>query len=99
MKKIYTKDIQNRKTTKQFELEHFTLKQIYTNSNFIKLLRWNALDKLNKLPKKSSKTLITNRCVKTINKKTFHKFSNLSRTVFINLAKSGLISGLRKSSW
>jgi len=99
MKKIHTKDIRNRKTAKQFELEHFILKKIYTNSNFIKLLRWNALDKLNKLPKISSKTLISNRCVKTINKKTFHKFSNLSRTVFLNLAKSGLISGLRKSSW
>lgn len=99
MKKIFTKDIKNRKTVKQFELEHFILKQIYINSNFIKLLRWNALDKLNKLPKQSSKTLISNRCIKTINKKTFHKFSNLSRTVFLNLAKSGLISGLRKSSW
>src|SRR6476620_10793237 len=99
MKKIITKDITYRKKVKQSELEHFVLKQIYTNSNFLKMLRWNALDKLNKSLKHGSKTLLSNRCVKTINKKTFHKFSNLSRTVFLRLAKSGLISGLRKASW
>lgn len=99
MKKIIAKDVKNRKKIKQFELEHFVLKQIYTNSNFFKMLRWNALNKLNKSSKQSSKTLLSNRCVKTINKKTFHKFSNLSRTVFLKLAKSGLISGLRKASW
>lgn len=99
MKKIVAKDIKNRKIIKQFELERFVLKQIYTNSNFIKLLRWNALNKLNKLSNRSSKTILSNRCVKTINRKTFHKFSNLSRTVFLKLAKSGAISGLRKASW
>lgn len=99
MKKIAGKDIKNRKIVKQFELEHFVLKQIYANSNFLKTLRWNALNKLNKSSKQGSKTLLSNRCVKTINKKTFHKFSNLSRTVFLKLAKSGLISGLRKACW
>ena len=96
MKKILAKDIKNRTNFKQLELEHFVLKQIYANSNFIKMLRWNAVNKLTKL---SSKTLISNRCIKTINRKTFHKFSNLSRTVFLKLAKSGLVSGLRKASW
>lgn len=99
MKKIFAKDVINRKTIKQFELEHFVLKQISTNSNFIKLVKWNAINKLNNLTKKSSKVVISNRCIKTINKKIFHKFSNFSRIVFLRLAKSGVISGLRKSSW
>ena len=99
MKKLFAKDRENRKTVKQLELEHFILKQISTNSNFLKTVRWNALDKLSNLPKKSSKTVLTNRCVKTINKKTFHKFTNFSRTVFLKLVQSGSISGIRKSSW
>jgi ribosomal protein S14 len=99
MKKLFAKDKNTRKIVKQFELKHFILKQISSNSNFIKLLRWNALNTLSNLPKRSSKTFISNRCIKTVNKKTFHKFSNFSRTVFLKLAKSGLISGLRKSSW
>jgi ribosomal protein S14 len=99
MKKIFAKDRKNRKTVRQLELEHFILKQISTNLNFLKTVRWNALYKLSDLSKQSSKTVLSNRCVKTINKKTFHKFTNFSRTVFLKLVKSGYISGMRKSSW
>ena len=99
MKKLFAKDAKNRQTVKQLELERFILKQISTNSNFLKTIRWNALFKLSNISKKSSKTVLSNRCVKTINKKTFHKFTNFSRTVFLKLVKSGQISGMRKSSW
>ena len=99
MKKIFASDKKTRNNVKDFELNHFILKQISSNSNFLKTTRWNAINKLSKLPKKSSKTVISNRCIKTINKKTFNKFSNFSRTVFIKLAKLGIISSLRKSSW
>jgi ribosomal protein S14 len=99
MKKLFAKDRKNRKIVKQLELKHFVLKQISTNSNFIKTTRWNALHKLSNISKNSSKTVLSNRCVQTINKKTFHKFSNFSRTVYLKLVKSGYISGIRKSSW
>ena len=99
MKKLFAKDQKNRNSVKQLELQHFIFKQISTNSNFLKTLRWNSLNQLSKLPSKSSKTTLSNRCLKTINKKTFHKFSKFSRIVFLKLAKLGFISGLRKSSW
>lgn len=99
MKKIFEKDKKHRSLIKQLELKHFILKQISSNSNFQKITKWNAFNKLNYLPKESSKTYITNRCVKTVNKKTFHKFSKFSRMVFLKLARNGSISGLRKSSW
>ena len=99
MKKILTKDKKTRMFIKDLELKHFILKQISNNNNFQKITKWNALNKLSYLPKFSSKTYITNRCVKTVNKKTFHKFSNFSRMVFLKLARNGYISGLRKSSW
>ena len=99
MKKLFAKDKENRKTVKELELKHFILKQISTNSNYLKTVRWNALHKLSNVSKNGSKTVLSNRCVKTINKKTFHKFTNFSRTVFLKLVKSGQISGFRKSSW
>ena len=55
MKKLFAKDRENRKNIKQLELEHFILKQISTNSNLLKPIRWNALYKLSNMPKKSSK--------------------------------------------
>jgi len=99
MRKLFAKDKRNRKIVKQLELKHFVLKQISTNSNFLKTTRWNALHKLSNISNSSSKTVISNRCIQTINKKTFHKFSNFSRTVYLKLVKSGYISGIRKSSW
>ena len=99
MKKLFAKDKRNRKIVKQLELKHFVLKQISTNSNFLKTTRWNALYKLSNISKNGSKTVISNRCIQTINKKAFHKFSNFSRTVYLKLVKSGYISGIRKSSW
>ena len=84
MKKLFAKDQESRKTIKQLELEHFVLKQISTNSNFLKTIRWNALHQLSTMSRKSSKTVISNRCVQTINKKTFNKFTKFSRTVFLS---------------
>ena len=98
MKKLFAKDKKNRQATRQLELKHFVLKQISTNSNVIKTARWNVLYKLGSF-KEGSKTVLSNRCVKTINKKIFHKFTNFSRTVFLKLVKLGQISGIRKSSW
>jgi ribosomal protein S14 len=99
MKKLFAKDRKNRLTVKQSELDRFVLKQISNNLNFLKVTRWNAVYKLTHLPKRNSKGYVSNRCVKTVNKKTFHKFSNFSRTVFFKLVRSGMISGMRKSSW
>lgn len=99
MKKLFAKDKRNRELVKQFELKHFVLKQISVNSNLLKTTRWKALYKLVNLSKETSKTVLSNRCVKTVNKKIFHKFTNFSRIVFLKLVKSGEISGIRKSCW
>lgn len=99
MKKLFVKDRKNRQIVKKLELKNFVLKQISTNSNFSRTTQWNALSKLSSLTKKRSKTVLSNRCIKTVNRKAFHKFTSFSRTVFLKLAKSGYISGMRKSSW
>lgn len=99
MKKLFSKDKKNRLTVKQKELKNFVLKQIANNINFFKIIRWNAIHQLTHIPKNASKTYLSNRCVKTVNKKTFHKFSNFSRTVFLKLVRSGMVSGMRKSTW
>jgi ribosomal protein S14 len=99
MKKLFVKDKKTRFEVKQSELKTFILKQIAHNFNFFKPVRWNAVQKLTLTNKKSSKTHFSNRCIKTINKKTFHKFSNYSRMEFLKLIRSGMVSGMRKSCW
>lgn len=99
MKKLIEKDKNVRKKVKQFEKKKFILKAIKNNLNLPHLLRFNAVDNLNIMTKKASKTLISNRCVSTINKKKFGKFTNYSRIFFLKLVKKGKIYGLTKTSW
>ena len=81
MKKLFAKDRRNRELVKQLELKHFILKQISTNSNFLRTTRWNALHKLANMS--NSKTIISNRCVQTINKKVYKfRFSEHKRSSY-----------------
>jgi ribosomal protein S14 len=98
MKKLLEKDKKIRKNIKILEQKKFILKTIYYNFWFINLIRLNALDGLNKLSNRSSKTFISNKCVLTRNKKRFNKLTSFSRIIFRQLAKKEKISGIYKSS-
>jgi ribosomal protein S14 len=98
MKKLLEKDKKIRKNNKILEQKRFILKTIYNNSWFLNLIRLNAVDSLNKLTNRSSKTFISNKCVVTKNKKRLNKLTNFSRIIFRNLAKKKKIPGIYKSS-
>ena len=99
MKKILAKDQKIRKIVNKLEKKRFILKSIQNNSNFCKLVRLNTFYKLSNLPVCSSSSLISNRCVETINKKKFTNLANFSRIVFLKLAKKGSIHGLKRYYW
>lgn len=99
MIKILEKDKQIRKKIQKFEKKKFILKNLSTNYNFFNLTRWNSYTHLKCLPVKSSKTFLTNKCIKTVNKKKFNKLTNFSRIVFLRLVKTKKISNIYKSSW
>jgi ribosomal protein S14 len=99
MKKLSIKDKKKRLNTNKCELKRFVLNTLLRNFNFSDITRWNASINLRYMPVNSSATRILNRCVLTINKKRLNKLSNFSRMVFLKLSRSGLISGIRKSSW
>ena len=99
MKKLLEKDKKIRKKIKEFEKKKFILKIIQNNSNLPYLLRFNASNDLNSITKKASKTLVSNRCVATINKKKFGKFTHYSRIFFLKLAEKKKIFGLIRASW
>lgn len=99
MKKILTKDKALRNSLKKNEILLFVLNCISNNSNFPKLTRWKALAKIKILNFHRSKSLLTNRCVSTINKKRFSKLTVYSRHLFLKLIREGKIYGFQKSSW
>lgn len=99
MKKLVEKDKKVRKKIKTLEKKKFVLKIIQNNLNLPYLLRFNASNNLNSISKQASKTLISNRCIATINKKKFGKLTNYSRIFFLKLAKNKKIFGLTPASW
>lgn len=99
MKKILAKDQKIRKEIKKLEKKRFILKAIQNNSNFCNLVRLNTFHKLSYLPTASSKSLISNRCVETINRKKFTNLANFSRIVFLKLVKKGSIYGMQRYYW
>lgn len=100
MKKQIQKDKLIRKLFNKRELNHIILKSIVKNENLPLVTKWNAILKLSNLSGRHNKTKFVSRCVLTNSKaklnKTFKKFSRLS---LLRLARSGVISGLKKASW
>ena len=99
MKILNIKNKKMREVIKKLEQRRFILKTISKNTNLFYLTRWKAFFKLRSLPKASSKTLITNRCIITRRKKRLTKVLNVSRLVFLNFARLAEISGIRKAVW
>ena len=99
MEKLLYKDKKLRKNIKKNELQYIVLKSIFKNLNFFTLIRWNAFGKLSQLAQQNNKTAITNRCIYSINKKRFNKLTKSSRHIFLKLIRSGVVHGIRKSSW
>lgn len=99
MKKKLQKDIKIRKIFNQQELKHVILKSIVKNENLSLIVKWNAISKLSNFSGAQNQTRFVNRCVLSKGKAKFTRiFKKFSRLSFLLLARSGKISGLRKSS-
>lgn len=100
MKKQTQKDKKIRKSYNKQELNHIILKSIVKNENLSLVLKWNAISKLSTFSGNQNKTRFVNRCILTNRKAKFNRiFKKFSRLSFLSLARSGAISGLKKSSW
>ena len=60
---------------------------------------YDALTKLQKLPKNASKVRLHNRCMMTGRPKGFIRQFGISRIQFREMASSGLIPGVMKARW
>jgi ribosomal protein S14 len=99
MKKLVEKDKKIRKNIETVERKKFILKLIQNNFNLPDLTRFNATHYSGHITKNASKTLISNRCLATVNKKKFGKLTHYSRIFFLKLARNKKIYGLIKASW
>ncbi len=62
-------------------------------------MKWEAMIKLQKLPKNSAKCRVHNRCGLTGRPRGYMRQFGISRVTFREMALDGLIPGVKKSSW
>lgn len=75
------------------------LKKLIADPNTDHDARLQAIDKLNKMPKNGSSVRLRNRCQITGRPRGFLRKFKLSRICFREMANTGLIPGVVKSSW
>jgi small subunit ribosomal protein S14 len=75
------------------------LREKVKNENLSEEERFEAMIKLQQLPKNSAKVRVRNRCELTGRSRGFYRKFKLSRIAFRELALRGMIPGVTKSSW
>jgi len=99
MKNLRQKDIKKRKLIYKSELTTFIFKTLSTNNRLKNSIRLNITLKLFNLSLNNFKTRSVNRCIFTNRKSKINKNFRFSRLLFLTIARSGQIYGLKKSSW
>tara|TARA_S200000501_G_C20493353_1_gene599238 strand:- start:254 stop:559 length:306 start_codon:yes stop_codon:yes gene_type:complete len=84
---------------KKFEARRKKLKKIINNKKLPLNERFAAQLKLSKLPKNSAKIRIRNRCEITGRPHGVYRKLRISRIALRQMASSGKIPGMTKSSW
>ena len=93
------KNLKRIKLSKKFHKKRQELKKIISNKKLPLEERFEAQLKLSKLPRNSAKTRIRNRCEITGRPHGFYRKLRVSRIALRDLALSGKIPGMTKSSW
>ena len=85
--------------SKKFSKKREELKKIIKNRKLPLTERFQAQLKLAKIPRNSAKTRIRNRCEITGRPNSVYRKLRISRIALRDLASSGKIPGMTKSSW
>ena len=87
------------KLSNQFFKKRQDLKKIIMNKNLTLEERFKAQQKLSKLPRNSAKSRVMNRCQITGRPHGVYRKLKISRIALRDMASSGKIPGITKSSW
>lgn len=93
------KNLNRRKLVAKFESKRKTLKAIMMDKTTSNEDRFAAQQKMNKLPRNSSKVRIRNRCAVTGRPRGYYRKFDVCRIILREEALKGELPGVRKASW
>ena len=98
-KSAIQKNLKRINLVKKFSKKREALKKIIKDKKLPLADRFEAQLKLNKLPKNSAKIRVVNRCEITGRPHGVYRKLKISRIALRDMASSGKIPGMTKSSW
>ena len=93
------REVKRAKLVKKFSVKRDALKAIISDVNVSEEERWDAVLKLQQLPRDSARTRQQNRCRITGRPHGFLRKFGLSRIKLREAAMRGEVPGLKKASW
>ena len=96
-KSVIARNLKRQKTVQKYAKKRAELKEQALSPNYEK--RMAALEALQKLPRNASPTRVRNRCQVTGRPRAVMRRFGISRIKLREIAMSGEIPGLHKSSW
>ena len=93
------RDLKRRKMAKSLAKKRAELKAIIYNKDLPMEERFQAQLKLAEMPRNSAKNRIRNRCALTGRPRAYHRKFGLCRIKLRDLASTGELPGVTKSSW
>ena len=93
------RDLKRRKLVAKYYNKRMALKKILSDKSISPEMRIVAQEALEKLPKDSSHTRLTNRCMLTGRPRGVSRYFGISRIKMRDLALQGKLPGVSKSSW
>lgn len=93
------RDLKRRKMAKSLANKRAELKAIIYNKELPMEERFQAQLKLAEMPRNSAKNRIRNRCALTGRPRAYHRKFGLCRIKLRDLASTGELPGVTKSSW
>lgn len=93
------KNNRRKKMAKNGEAKRAELRKIIANANASDEDRDNAMMKLQKMPRDTSRIRVRNRCEITGRPRGVYRDFQLCRITFRELAHRGMIPGITKASW
>lgn len=98
-KSVINKNEMKKKRVETGSKKRDELKAILRNTELPIEARFEAQNKLAKLPRNTSKSRVRNRCSLTGRGRGYLRFFKMSRLMLRHYASFGMIPGLRKASW
>lgn len=93
------RELKRKKLVEQYAVKRAALVSLIKDAQASDDLRFDAVEKLQKLPRNSSRCRVRNRCQITGRSRGVYKKFGLGRSMLRILAMKGEIPGVVKSSW